>query len=201
MLFCLDFFGDSTAFISLVDNTLFFEKFLSTNMNTSTDSDEETSNSDNDEDSNKSVSSYSSEDSNISQESHLIETTPPPNVENNTENLADEGEGDEIEELLSDDLLSKLNVLHEREELMEPSLTLKDIPKLYDEVTSKDPDPAVRRGIQDNQVLEQLDEGGDLVDDEEAEDEVQPDPAGINVENILPYRTRRRVRFALPQLN
>jgi hypothetical protein len=138
---------------------------------------------------------------NISQESHLIETTPPPNVENNTENLADEGEGDEIEELLSDDLLSKLNVLHEREELMEPSLTLKDIPKLYDEVTSKDPDPAVRRGIQDNQVLEQLDEGGDLVDDEEAEDEVQPDPAGINVENILPYRTRRRVRFALPQLN
>jgi hypothetical protein len=72
---------------------------------------------------------------------------------------------------------------------------------LYEEVTSKDPDPAVRRGIQDNQVLEQLNEGGDLVDDEEAEDEVQPDPAGINVENILPYRTRRRVRFALPQLN
>ena len=35
-------------------------------MNTSTDSDEETSNSDNDEGSNKSVSSYSSEDSNIS---------------------------------------------------------------------------------------------------------------------------------------
>ena len=35
-------------------------------MNTSADSDEETSNSDNDEDSNKSVSSYSSEDSNIS---------------------------------------------------------------------------------------------------------------------------------------
>ncbi len=30
---------------------------------------------------------------NISQESHLVETTPPPNVENNTENLADEGEG------------------------------------------------------------------------------------------------------------
>jgi hypothetical protein len=35
-------------------------------MNISTDSDEETSNSDNDEDSNKSISSYSSEDSNIS---------------------------------------------------------------------------------------------------------------------------------------
>jgi len=35
-------------------------------MSTSIDSDEETSNSDNDEDSNKSVSSYSSEDSNIS---------------------------------------------------------------------------------------------------------------------------------------
>jgi hypothetical protein len=35
-------------------------------MSTSADSDEETSNSDNDEDSNKSVSSYSSEDSNIS---------------------------------------------------------------------------------------------------------------------------------------
>jgi chaperonin cofactor prefoldin len=35
-------------------------------MSTSTDSDEETSNSDNDEGSNKSVSSYSSEDSNIS---------------------------------------------------------------------------------------------------------------------------------------
>jgi hypothetical protein len=35
-------------------------------MNTSTDSEEETSNSDNDEDSNKSVSTYSSEDSNIS---------------------------------------------------------------------------------------------------------------------------------------
>jgi hypothetical protein len=51
--------------------------------------------------------------------------------------LADEGEGDEIEELLSDDLLSKLNVLHEREELMEPSLTLKDIPKLYDELPQR----------------------------------------------------------------
>jgi hypothetical protein len=47
---------------------------------------------------------------NISNDSHLIESAPPPNVENNTENLADEGEGDEIEELLSDDLLSKLNV-------------------------------------------------------------------------------------------
>ena len=35
-------------------------------MNTSTDSDEETSNSDNDEDSNKSISTYSSADSNIS---------------------------------------------------------------------------------------------------------------------------------------
>jgi hypothetical protein len=35
-------------------------------MNTSTDSEEETSNSDNEEDSNKSVSTYSSEDSNIS---------------------------------------------------------------------------------------------------------------------------------------
>jgi hypothetical protein len=35
-------------------------------MSTSTDSDEETSNSDDDEDSNMSVSSYSSEDSNIS---------------------------------------------------------------------------------------------------------------------------------------
>jgi hypothetical protein len=35
-------------------------------MNTSTDSDEETSNSDNDEDSNKSISTYSSEDSIIS---------------------------------------------------------------------------------------------------------------------------------------
>jgi hypothetical protein len=35
-------------------------------MSTSTDSDEETSNSDNDEDSKKSVSSYSSKDSNIS---------------------------------------------------------------------------------------------------------------------------------------
>ncbi len=115
--------------------------------------------------------------------------------------MAEEGEGDEIEELLSDDFLSKLNVLHDREELMEPSLTLKDIPKLYDEVTSKDPDPTVRRGIQDNQVLEKLDEGGDLVDDEEEEDDVPSDPAGINVENILPYRTRRRVRFALPQLN
>jgi hypothetical protein len=115
--------------------------------------------------------------------------------------LVDEGEGDEIEELLSDDLLTKLNVLHEREELMEPSLTLKDIPKLFNEVTSKDPDPAVRRGIQDNQVLDQLDEGGDLVDEEGDKDEVPSDPAGINVENILPYRTRRRVRFALPQLN
>ncbi len=96
---------------------------------------------------------------NISQESHLVETTPPPNVEN------------------------------------------VEMSKLYEEVTSKDPDPAVRRGIQDNQVLEQLDEGGDLVDDEGEEDEVPSDPAGINVENILPYRTRRRVRFALPQLN
>ncbi len=91
--------------------------------------------------------------------------------------------------------------MHEREESLEPSLTLKDIPKLFNEVTSKDPDPAVRRGIQDNQVLEQLDEGGDLVDVEGDEDEVPSDPAGINVENILPYRTRRRVRFALPQLN
>ena len=35
-------------------------------MNASTDNEEETSNSDNDEDSNKSVSTYSSEDSNIS---------------------------------------------------------------------------------------------------------------------------------------
>jgi hypothetical protein len=35
-------------------------------MSTSADDDEVTSNSDNDEDSNKSVSSYSSEDSNIS---------------------------------------------------------------------------------------------------------------------------------------
>jgi hypothetical protein len=137
---------------------------------------------------------------NISEDTHLIETNPPQNAENNTENLVDEGEGDEIEELLSDDLI-KLNVLHEREELMDPNISLKDIPKVFNEFTSKDPDPAVRRRLQDNQVLEQLDEAGDLVDEEEDEDEVPSDPAGINVENILPYRTRRRVRFALPQLN
>ncbi len=136
----------------------------------------------------------------ISEDTHLIETNPPQNAENNTENLVDEGEGDEIEELLSDDL-TKLNVLHEREELMDPNISLKDIPKLFNEVTSKDPDPAVRRRLQDNQLLEQLDEDGDLVDEEEDEDEVLSDPAGINVENILPYRTRRRVRFALPQIN
>ncbi len=98
--------------------------------------------------------------------------------------LADEGEGDEIEELLSDDL-TKLNVLHEREELMDPNISRKDIPKLFNEVTSKDPDPAVRRRLQDNQVLEQLDEDGDLVDEEEDEDEVPSDPAGINVENTV----------------
>jgi hypothetical protein len=121
---------------------------------------------------------------NISEDTHLIETNPPQNAENNTENLVDEGEGDEIEELLSDDL-TKLNVLHEREELMDPNISLKDIPKLFNEVTSKDPDPAVRRRLQDNQVLEQLDEDGDLVDEEEDEDEVPSDPAGINVENTV----------------
>jgi hypothetical protein len=138
---------------------------------------------------------------NISDDSHLIETTPPQNAENNTETLADEGEGDEIEELFSDDLLEKLNVLYDRDELRDPNLSLKDIPKLYDEVTSKDPDPAVRRRFQDNQVLDRLGEDGDLIDGEEDEVEANADPAGINIENILPYRTRRRVRFNLPQLN
>jgi hypothetical protein len=44
----------------------------------------------------------------IPDDSHLIETTPPDNSGNNTESLVDEKEGDDVDELLSDDLLKKL---------------------------------------------------------------------------------------------
>jgi len=142
---------------------------------------------------------------NMPDDSHLIETTPPELPSKDTEALVDEAAGEDLDELLSDNVLEKLNVLHSKQKLDSADLTLKDIPVLYNELTATDPDPAVRRGVQDYQVLDQLGEDGELVDDEggtaEADVDVDVDPTGINIQNILPTRTRRRVRFDLPQLN
>lgn len=134
----------------------------------------------------------------VPDDSHLVET-PIPNLSDKEEKLVDEGEGEDLEVLLSDDVLEKLNVLHSREELNNPEIGLKDIPKLYNQVADMDPTLAVRQDVEDNQVLDELGEDGELVGDEE--NSVVLDPAGINVENILPTRTRRNVRFNLPQLN
>jgi hypothetical protein len=138
---------------------------------------------------------------NIPEDTHLIETAPPEIPANDTMAVEDEGEGEEIQMLTSDEVVQQLNYLHSKGELKDVDISLKNVPDLYRSVVDLDPDPAVRRDVTDNQVLEVLDDDGNLVDDQDEEDAVELDPADININNILPERLRKRVRFNVPQLN
>ena len=104
-----------------------------------------------------------------------------------------------MEDLTNDEVLKQLNELHSRQELWEPDLALKDVPALYQRVLVDNPVP-FRAPDPDGQLVDDLERGDPVVDRLLGDSAPPQDPAGINVENILPERTRRRVRFNLPRV-
>jgi len=138
----------------------------------------------------------------IPKEPHVNIDGPPQNPGNNTDGPGDEGDEDDlIEVLVSDETLTKLNELHDKNKLIDSNLTLKDIPKVFEKLAAEEPGLARRQGDPVYQLMNELDEDEEPEDDQPDEAATSEDPAGINVANILPAGTRRRVRFNIPQLN
>ena len=132
----------------------------------------------------------------IATESHLLETAPPtaPIPENEKENLVDEEE-DNLEELLNDKVVEQLTELHSKGQLLNPEMTLSDIPVMAEKL--KNPD---------SPLLNDVDAMSDLELPEDPEPIAFPapqmvkDPAAVDPSNILPENSKRsrRVRFNLP---
>ena len=86
-----------------------------------------------------------------------------------------------------------INELHENGMLDNENITLQDVPKLLKRSNFIVPEDS---GF----LLEDLNEN--MTGEPALGEYVNPDPAGINIENILPEGTKRtrRVRFNLPKL-
>jgi len=132
----------------------------------------------------------------IATDSHLLETAPPtaPESENEKDNLVDEEE-DNLEELLNDKVVEQLNELHSKGQLLDPKMTLSDIPVMAEKLENPD-----------SPLLNVADAISDLELPEDPEPLASPvpqivkDPAAIDPSNILPENSKRsrRVRFNLP---
>ena len=134
----------------------------------------------------------------VPKESHLL--PPPLPLANDTESNEDvEDEGDDVVDLTNDEVLRQLNELHSRRELEDPNLSLKEIPALYNEIVGNDPLP-VNRPDPESPLLEDLENGDPILENLIEIPEEIDDPAAVDIRNILPERTRRRVRFNLPRL-
>jgi hypothetical protein len=132
----------------------------------------------------------------IATDSHLLETAPPtaPDAENEKDNLVDEEE-DNLEELLNDKVVEQLNELHSKGQLLDPEMTLSDIPVMAEKLENPD-----------SPLLNDVDAISDLELPEDPEPIASPvpqivkDPAAVDPSNILPENSKRsrRVRFNLP---
>ena len=94
---------------------------------------------------------------------------------------------DDLNALLHDNVMAQIRNLHEIEALTDPNVTLHDIPQLFRNINSNN-DPNIPLHV-DNDPLHDPRDTVPLID-----------PAGINVDNILPDNTKRHrtVRFNLP---
>jgi hypothetical protein len=132
----------------------------------------------------------------IATDSHLLETAPPtaPDADNEKDNLVDEEE-DNLEELLNDKVVEQLNELHSKGQLLDPKMTLSDIPVMAEKLENPD-----------SPLLNDVDAISDLELPEDPEPIASPvpqivkDPAAVDPSNILPENSKRsrRVRFNLP---
>jgi hypothetical protein len=140
----------------------------------------------------------------------VLNSPPDPRpVESDADVEAEEEEG-AVSNLLSDVTLRQLGALHEQQKLTDQSITLREVPSLFEK--SRLYLTASYRKNNDNiqEILEELhvpneqENNSDLnIDDipDAVNINVPEDRAGINVSNILPEGTRRRrtVRFNLPR--
>ena len=88
-----------------------------------------------------------------------------------------------------------------KNKLIDSNLTLKDVPKEFEKLAAEEPGLARRQEDPVYQLMNELEEDEEPEDDQPDEAATSEDPAGINVANILPAGSRRRVRFNIPQLN
>jgi hypothetical protein len=137
---------------------------------------------------------------------------PPPDpdpVESDADVEAEEEDG-AVSDLLSDVTLRQLGALHEQQKLTDQSITLREIPILFEKSGLYLTDPYRRNNENIQEILEELhaldeQENTNDLNIEDIADAVNinvpEDRAGINVGNILPEGTRRRrtVRFNLPR--
>ena len=94
---------------------------------------------------------------------------------------------EDLDALLHDNIMTQIRTLHENEALTDPNVTLHDVPTLFRTINSRT-DPVLPLHV-DNEPLRNARDTVPLID-----------PAGINVDNILPDNTKRQrtVRFNLP---
>jgi hypothetical protein len=118
--------------------------------------------------------------STIPADTHLVDPIPvdsqgsedPPDVP---------AEEDNVDDLLQENLMSQIKNLHDHNVLVDPTISLHDVPALHDRLLNS---------VQDTIVP---------IPQEEESHDTHPllDPAGINIDNILPIGSRRHrnVRF------
>ena len=94
---------------------------------------------------------------------------------------------EDLDALLHDNIITQIRTLHENEALTNPNVTLHDIPTLFRNMNNRT-NPVLPLHV-DNEPLHDARDTVPLID-----------PAGINVDNILPDNTKRHrtVRFNLP---
>jgi hypothetical protein len=159
----------------------------------------------------------------IPKDTHLVEESPAvhdvsPINESFATAPVDTGEEEEedaaIDDLLSDKTLRQLGALHDEQKLNDTSITLKDINNLFEKEKLQLLPPYRSNSENIKEIIEELlvpdtielstvTENVTLIENVPNIDNniiIPTDPAGINIENILPEGTRRRraVRFNLP---
>jgi hypothetical protein len=116
---------------------------------------------------------------NVPADTHLVD--PIPVDFQGSEDPPDVTADDDVEDLLQENLMSQIKNLHDYNVLVDPNISLHDVPALHDRLL--------------NSVHDTIDTGPQ----EEESRDTQPllDPAGINIDNILPpgSRRHRNVRF------
>ena len=125
----------------------------------------------------------------VAQDSNLINPTPDELVSDTIE----DPDLDILDDLLVDKGVDMINELHENGMLDNENITLQDVPRLLKRSNFMEPEDS---GFLLNDLNKNV--AGEPVLGEY----VNPDPAAISIENILPEGTKktRRVRFNVPKL-
>jgi len=145
----------------------------------------------------------------LPEDTHLLETSEVTNEQygSKTRNVDVSKDVDKDEELMAEFINSKslgvLNLLHTNELLNDPNIRLQDVPIII----RQNPNLNIENIAVPQYSYTLVDDIDSLLETEQMAEQIPAAPvvnsdfAAVNIENILPHRTRsqqRRVRFNLP---